>query len=84
MRTMVADAEVRWWRCCTQRTRGTLFKIAKDPRITRVGRMLQQVVDRRAAAIRQVLRNEMSVVGSPSRTAARGQSMGSDFKQRCE
>ena len=40
-----------------------LFKIADDPRITRVGGFLRKTCHRRAAQLFNVLRGEMSLVG---------------------
>ena len=40
-----------------------LFKIAEDPRVTRVGRLLRQQRPRRAAPALNVVKGEMSLVG---------------------
>ena len=53
-RTMVVDAPEQQAELEeANEASGALFKIRDDPRVTRVGRVLAAVLDRRAAAARQ-------------------------------
>ena len=63
-RTMAADAEAgkEQLRKCNQRT-GAFFKIADDPRVTRVGKLLRRYSLDELPQLWNVLRGEMSLVG---------------------
>ena len=64
LRTMVADAEQRREEVADlNESDGPLFKVADDPRITRVGRILRRTSIDELPQFWNVLRGEMSVVG---------------------
>jgi exopolysaccharide biosynthesis polyprenyl glycosylphosphotransferase len=65
LRTMVADAESRRARLESrnQRSAGPLFKLAADPRVTRVGRLLRATSIDELPQLWNVLRGSMSLVG---------------------
>jgi exopolysaccharide biosynthesis polyprenyl glycosylphosphotransferase len=64
MRTMVVDADERRAQLADQNEAdGPLFKIADDPRITRIGRFLRQASIDEIPQLISVLRGEMSMVG---------------------
>jgi exopolysaccharide biosynthesis polyprenyl glycosylphosphotransferase len=65
LRTMVADAESRRARLESknQRSSGPLFKLAADPRVTRVGRLLRATSIDELPQLWNVLRGSMSLVG---------------------
>jgi exopolysaccharide biosynthesis polyprenyl glycosylphosphotransferase len=63
-RSMVVDAEARRAALATKNERtGPVFKIASDPRVTRVGRVLRKYSIDELPQIVNVLRGDMSLVG---------------------
>jgi lipopolysaccharide/colanic/teichoic acid biosynthesis glycosyltransferase len=63
-RTMVVDAEARLAELLEQNVRtGPLFKMERDPRITRVGRFLRSSSFDELPQLLNVLKGEMSLVG---------------------
>lgn len=63
-RTMVADAEaLRAELAAVNEHEGPLFKIRKDPRVTRLGRLLRRTSVDELPQLINVLRGEMSLVG---------------------
>ncbi len=81
LRTMVVDAEaaLAQLRAKNQRN-GPLFKLADDPRITRVGRLLRATSLDEVPQLINVLRGEMSLVGP--RPALPEEVLAFDMQQR--
>jgi len=64
LRTMVVDAEARLEELASQNQReGVLFKLANDPRVTRVGRLLRSTSLDELPQLINVMRGDMSLVG---------------------
>ncbi len=64
LRTMVIDAEARLEELASQNQReGVLFKLANDPRVTRVGRLLRATSLDELPQLINVVRGDMSLVG---------------------
>jgi exopolysaccharide biosynthesis polyprenyl glycosylphosphotransferase len=72
LRTMVPDAERRLAALVDRNDRagGPLFKLARDPRVTRVGRLLRDTSLDELPQLVNVLRGEMSIVGPRPALAA--------------
>ncbi|MFD0019614.1 exopolysaccharide biosynthesis polyprenyl glycosylphosphotransferase [Streptomyces sp. NPDC058382] len=63
-RTMVADAEQRRARLATSNEHdGPMFKMRRDPRVTRIGRLLRRSSLDELPQLLNVLRGDMSLVG---------------------
>ena len=64
-RTMVADAELRRpaLEAANEHVSGPLFKIRRDPRVTRLGRLLRRTSLDELPQLLNVLRGQMSLVG---------------------
>jgi exopolysaccharide biosynthesis polyprenyl glycosylphosphotransferase len=84
LRTMVPDAERRLGEVLDQglndRTGGPLFKLERDPRVTRVGRLLRLTSLDELPQLVNVLRGQMSLVGP--RPAPRSEVVGFDDELR--
>jgi lipopolysaccharide/colanic/teichoic acid biosynthesis glycosyltransferase len=82
-RTMVVDAEDRLAELTTtnQRT-GPLFKVANDPRVTAVGRILRATSIDELPQLWNVLRGEMSLVGPRPALPIEVEAFGPDLLRR--
>jgi exopolysaccharide biosynthesis polyprenyl glycosylphosphotransferase len=82
-RTMVPDAESRRADLLDHNEAdGVLFKIARDPRVTSVGRLLRRYSIDELPQLINVVRGEMSLVGPRPPLAREVQEYGSDMRRR--
>jgi exopolysaccharide biosynthesis polyprenyl glycosylphosphotransferase len=83
LRTMVADADARKAELAAlNEADGPMFKIANDPRITRVGGLLRKLSIDEIPQFINVLRGEMSVVGPRPALAAEVEQWSVDVHER--
>ena len=83
LRTMVADADARKAELADQNEAdGPMFKMANDPRITRVGAILRKLSIDEIPQFVNVLRGEMSVVGPRPALAAEVEQWTEDVHDR--
>ena len=76
LRTMVADADARKAELAEHNEAdGPMFKMANDPRVTRVGALLRKLSIDEIPQFVNVLRGEMSVVGPRPALAVRGRAV---------
>ena len=76
LRTMVVDAEARKAELAEHNEAdGPMFKMADDPRVTRVGALLRKLSIDEIPQFVNVLRGEMSVVGPRPALAVRGRAV---------
>jgi exopolysaccharide biosynthesis polyprenyl glycosylphosphotransferase len=82
-RTMVPDAEERKAELLAgnQYSKGTLFKMKADPRVTRVGKVLRATSLDELPQIINIVRGEMSWIG-PRPTSATVEAMRDDYRRR--
>ncbi|MEQ1700800.1 MAG: sugar transferase [Ilumatobacteraceae bacterium] len=82
-RTMRVDAEEQLakLRAANERN-GPLFKMERDPRVTRVGRLLRQTSLDELPQLVNVLRGEMSLVGPRPALPSEVANFGDDLRQR--
>ncbi|MEL6892755.1 MAG: sugar transferase [Actinomycetota bacterium] len=83
LRTMVADAEARKQALLEQNeVDGPLFKMKRDPRITRVGRFLRKTSIDELPQFWNVIRGEMSIVGPRPALASEAEEWESGLRDR--
>lgn len=82
-RTMRVDAEEQLAKLRAENERnGPLFKMERDPRVTRVGRLLRETSLDELPQLVNVLRGEMSLVGPRPALPAEVANFGDDLRQR--
>ena len=82
-RTMTVDAEARRHEVAhLNEAEGPLFKVAHDPRVTRIGAFLRRTSLDELPQLWNVLRGEMSLVGPRPYLPAEVAAAGADFRRR--
>jgi lipopolysaccharide/colanic/teichoic acid biosynthesis glycosyltransferase len=82
-RTMRVDAEAQLAKLHAANERsGPLFKMERDPRVTRVGRLLRETSLDELPQLINVLRGEMSLVGPRPALPSEVANFGADLRQR--
>lgn len=83
LRTMAVDAEARLDELASQNDRsGPLFKVANDPRITRVGHMLRLTSIDELPQLFNVFRGDMSLVGPRPALPSEAAEFDTELQQR--
>jgi lipopolysaccharide/colanic/teichoic acid biosynthesis glycosyltransferase len=83
LRTMVPDAELRLTEVAERNEAdGPLFKVAEDPRITRVGRVLRRLSIDELPQLWNVVRGDMSLVGPRPGLPTEARQWSTDARQR--
>lgn len=82
-RSMVIDAEARKADLADQNQRsGPLFKLTRDPRVTRVGRIIRETSIDELPQLINVLRGEMSLVGPRPAIPAEAEAFDAELQSR--